>query len=246
MKSGEVQHIGAHADDRVRSHGFRVRDQPVKRVMARLVEHIAEFSDFAAHQRFQSAGDAADGADRVRDIAEYEFLGFVAGVHVAIQFLGIAGAGEQRGVGAAADTRSDEQEFRIAAKTAQFGAHADDSVDLFAIGFRPHALERRCTAFVNHLRHIGNFAAHDAAECRADAAEKAHRLHAVAYYNAARGESLEAHAIDFVARQTGQFECALHAAILSYSGLAVDAHPLRRGFRDLHGLAALNSQADGG
>ena len=125
--------------------------------------------------------------------------------------------------GTAADARSDEQKFRIAAETAQFGGDADDAVDLFAIGFRAHALERRRPALMNHLRHIGNFAAHDAAERRAYAAEKTHRLDAVADHDAARDEPLEAHAVDFVTRQTGQFRCALHAAIVRYSGLAVDA-----------------------
>jgi hypothetical protein len=73
-------------------------------------------------------------------------------------------------------------------------------VDLLAIGFRTHALERGGPAFMNHLRYIGNFTAHDAAECRAYAAEKAHRLDAVANHDAARDETLEAHAIDFVTR----------------------------------------------
>src|SRR5882757_11268152 len=76
---------------------------------------------------------------------------------------------------------------------------------------------------MNHLSYIGNFTAHDAAECRAHAAEKAHRLDAVADDHAARNESLEAHAVDFVARQTGQFGCALHVAIVRYSGPTVDA-----------------------
>jgi hypothetical protein len=51
---------------------------------------------------------------------------------------------------------------------------------------------------MNHLRYVGNFTAHDAAECRAYAAEKTHRLDAVANHDAARDEVLEAHAVNFV------------------------------------------------
>src|SRR5580698_9367976 len=96
-------------------------------------------------------------------------------------------------------------------------------MDLFAIGFRAHALERRGTAFMNHLGYVRNFTADDAPKCRTYAAQKTHRLDAVADHDAARDESLEAHAVDFVTRQTGQFGCALHAAIVRYSGLTVDA-----------------------
>src|SRR6202041_286 len=106
---------------------------------------------------------------------------------------------------------------------------ADDTVDLFPIGFCGHALERGRTAFMNHLRYIGNFTAHDAAECRTYTAEKTHRLDAVANHNTARDEALQAHAVDFVTRQTGQFRCALHAAIVRYSGLTVDARSQTQG-----------------
>ena len=57
-------------------------------------------------------------------------------------------------------------------RAAQLGGHADDAMHLFAIGFRPHALERRRAAFVNHLRYVGNLAADDAAKRGADTAEK--------------------------------------------------------------------------
>ena len=70
--------------------------QPLQCVMARLVEYVAELCDLAAHQRFQSAGNAADGAHRVGDVAEDELLRLVTGIHVAIQFLSVAGTGEQR------------------------------------------------------------------------------------------------------------------------------------------------------
>ena len=88
-----------------------MHDQPVERVMARFIEHIAEFFDLAAHQRLQRSRDAADGAHRIGNVAEHELPRIVARVHVAIQFLGIAGAGEQRRPWAAPDAGPDEQKL---------------------------------------------------------------------------------------------------------------------------------------
>src|SRR5258708_11367071 len=73
VESGEVQHIGAHADDRIGSDGLRMHDEPVERVMARLIEYIAEFFDLPADQRLQRSGNTADGAHSISNVAENEF-----------------------------------------------------------------------------------------------------------------------------------------------------------------------------
>jgi len=70
-----------------------------------------------------------------------------------------------------------------------------------------------------------SYTANDAAECRAHAAEKAHRLNAVTDDHPAGDESFEPHAVDFISGQTGQFWCVGHVSIVRYSGLAVDARP---------------------
>ena len=87
----------------------------------------------------------------------------------------------------------------------------------------PHARVGCRAALMDHLGHIGNLAAHDPAERRAHAAEKAHRLDAVADYHAARRKPHEPHAVDFVAGQAREFWCVLHGQIVSYCKLAVDA-----------------------
>ena len=85
-------------------------------------------------------------------------------------------------------------------------------MNLFAIRLGPHALERRLAALMNHVRDIGNLAADDAAECRSDAAEKPHRLDAVADHDPAWSQPLQPHAIDLVARQAGQLAINRHDA----------------------------------
>ncbi len=150
-------------------------------------------------------------------------LGFVAAIHVAIQLLGIACAGEQGCARGAADAGANEQEFGIAAEIAQLRGNPNDSMNLLAIGFRPHALVGRRASLVDHLRHVGNLAADDAAERGTDAAEQTHGLDAVADHHAARDQSLEAHAVDFISRQTGQFRRVEHVSILGHCRLGVDA-----------------------
>ena len=52
-----------------------MRHQTIERVMARLIEYVAEFLDLAAYQGLQGTGDAADRAHRIGNVAEHEFFG---------------------------------------------------------------------------------------------------------------------------------------------------------------------------
>ena len=67
-----------------------------------------------------------------------------------------------------------------------------------------------CAALMDHVRDVGNLAADNAAERRTDTAEKSHRLNAVADDHGARGQALEAHAVDFIAGQPGQLAVNSH------------------------------------
>jgi len=95
-----------------------LREVTIERMVAGGVEYIAELFDLAAHQRLQRPGDAADGAHRVGNIAEYELSRIVACIHVAVQLLGVAGTGKQRASLRARDTGPDKQKLRIAGETA--------------------------------------------------------------------------------------------------------------------------------
>ena len=204
MKAREVHDAGSDAHHRVRARRLRVARPAVERMVARLVEHIAEFLDLAPHQGLQGSGDPAHRAHRIGDVAEHELARLIARIHVAVEFLCVARAGEGRRSRLSADAGPDEQELGIAAETAQLRGDADDSVHALALRLRPHPLERGFASRVNHARDVGNLAPDDSAERRTHPAEKSHRLDAVADDHAARGQSLEPHAVDLVAREAGQ------------------------------------------
>src|ERR1700722_14917492 len=83
-------------------------------------------------------------------------------------------------------------------------------MNAFAIGLGSHPQECRLTPLVNHPSDIRDFAADDPAKHRSHAAEKAHRLNAVADDDPAWRETLEPHAVDLIAGQSRKFGFNTH------------------------------------
>ena len=172
--------------------------------MARLVEHVAEFLDLAAHQGLEGAGDAAHRAHRIGDIAEHEFARLVARIHVAIQFLRVAGTGEARASACPLTPDPTNRNSELPPRLRSSEVTPTTPCTPLAVRLGPHARERRCAPLMDHPRDVRDFAADDAAKCGAHAAQESHRLDAVADDHSARRQSLEPHAVDFVPGQTGQ------------------------------------------
>src|SRR5947207_1773438 len=70
------------------------------------------------------------------------------------------------------------------------------------LGFLDHALECLLPAFVDDLRHLRDFAAHNIAQARADRADETERMDRVPDDQFAWRHPLEVQAVDFISRKS--------------------------------------------
>src|ERR1700692_661309 len=125
MRTGPTLNRRSNADDRIGSASARFTDCAVEGGVARAIEDVAEFPDFAAREGFQRAEYAAAHTDGISNIAEHMLDRLIARVHVRKQFLCVASAGEQSlGLRLGVDARADEKNLRAAAEGPEFARHA--------------------------------------------------------------------------------------------------------------------------
>ena len=82
MRTGPALDRRSNADDRIGSASARLADYAVEGGVARMIEDVAEFPDFAAREGLQRAEYAAAHADGISDIAEHMLDRLIARVHV--------------------------------------------------------------------------------------------------------------------------------------------------------------------
>ena len=82
MGTGPALDRGSNADDRIGSAPARLTDCAVEGGVARAIEDVAEFLDFAPREGFQRAEYAAAHADGISDVAEHMLDRLIARVHV--------------------------------------------------------------------------------------------------------------------------------------------------------------------
>ena len=120
MKPVEMQNVCTYANDGVRAGSVRLGGEPGESVVACLVEDVTEFFDFAPDESLERSGNATQRTHRVGDIPEYERPRLIARIHVAVEFLGIAGTREGGDGLLSVYARPDEQKLGIASKVTEF------------------------------------------------------------------------------------------------------------------------------
>jgi len=175
------QNGGANADDGVGFTFASLIDEAVEGFMARGVEDVAVFFYFAAAERSECSGKAAAYAHGISDVAESVLKGLIAGVDMTIEFLSVAGAGEEAaGRRVRMNARTDKKKFSAAAEVAEFASDSCNSGSAVLLGFTFHAEKCAGAAIVNSLRDLRDFSSHHIFEAGTERAEKTHRLNTVA------------------------------------------------------------------
>ncbi len=181
MRAHPRQDGGADAEHGVGAVGTRGGSNPLECLVTCLVEHIGIIGNFTARQLLERAHETAAHTHRIGDIAEDVLDRRKARVHMAVQFLRVAGRGEE---GAAAgfreDAGTDKQKFRISGKAAQLTGYAGHTRSAVLLRFLGHARKGVHAAVLNRLRDLGDFAAKNVVEAGPERAQKAHRIDAVA------------------------------------------------------------------
>src|SRR6202051_2729683 len=155
MRTGPTLNRRSNADDRIGSASARFTDCAVEGGVARAIEDVAEFPDFAAREGFQRAEYAAAHTDGISNIAEHMLDRLIARVHVTKQFLCVASAGEQSlGWRLGVDARADEKKLRAAAEGPEFARHACNPRSALPGRLFRQSCERRGATFVNRLGHL--------------------------------------------------------------------------------------------
>src|SRR5205807_8880876 len=103
-------------------------------------EDVAVLFYFAAPERLECPGEAAAEANGIGDIAKSVLKRLIAGVDMTIEFLGVAGAGEESaGRRVRVNAGTDKEEFRAAAEISEFASDSRNAGSAMLLRFALHA-----------------------------------------------------------------------------------------------------------
>src|SRR5258708_1859209 len=131
---------GANADDGVGFTFPGLVDDPVKGFVARGIEDVAVFLDFAAAERSECSGETAAEAHGIGDVAKSMLKRLISRVDVTIEFLRMACAGEKpAGRRVRMNARTDKKKFRAAAEIPEFAGDSRNSGSAMLLRLSCHA-----------------------------------------------------------------------------------------------------------